>query len=59
MSDAMIDRIAILGTAERCREQIAEFVAGGVTTPVLAPVATDAMGMRRIFEAFAPARGRS
>jgi probable F420-dependent oxidoreductase len=59
MSDAMIDRIAILGTAERCREQIAEFVAGGVTTPVLAPVATDATGMRRIFEAFAPARSRS
>jgi len=56
MSDAMIDRIAILGSAERCREQIAEFVAAGVTTPVIAPVATDAAGMRAVFEAFAPAR---
>ena len=58
MSDAMIDRIAILGTAARCREQIAEFVAAGVTTPVIAPVATNAAGMRAVFEALAPARGR-
>jgi probable F420-dependent oxidoreductase len=56
MTDALIDRIAILGPAERCREQIAEFVAAGVTTPVIAPIATDAAGVRRVFEAFAPAR---
>jgi len=56
MSDAMIDRIAILGPASRCREQIAGFVAAGVTTAVIAPVATDAAGMRAVFEALAPAR---
>ncbi len=58
MTDALIDRIAILGSASRCREQIAEFVAAGVTTPVIAPIATDAAGVRRVLEAFAPARLR-
>jgi hypothetical protein len=52
----MIDRIAILGPASRCREQIAGFVAAGVTTPVIAPIATDAAGVRAVLEAFAPAR---
>jgi probable F420-dependent oxidoreductase len=56
MTDAMIDRIAILGPASRCREQIAGFVAAGVTTPVIAPIATDAAGVRAVLEAFAPAR---
>ena len=59
MSDAMIDRIAILGTWERCREQLAEFVAAGVTTPVIAPVATSAAAMRAVFEALAPAGRRT
>jgi probable F420-dependent oxidoreductase len=56
MTDAMIDRIAILGPASRCREQIAGFVAAGVTTPVIAPLATDAAGVRAVLQAFAPAR---
>jgi probable F420-dependent oxidoreductase len=56
MTDALVDRIAILGSAARCREQIAEFVAAGVTTPVIAPIATDAAGVRAVLEAFAPAR---
>jgi probable F420-dependent oxidoreductase len=56
MTDAMIDRIAILGSAERCREQIAEFVSAGVTTPVIAPIATDLAGVGAVFEALAPAR---
>jgi probable F420-dependent oxidoreductase len=54
LPDAMIDRIAILGPAERCREQIAEFVAAGVTTPVISPLATDPRQIQAIFEAFAP-----
>jgi probable F420-dependent oxidoreductase len=59
MTDALIDRIAILGSAERCREQIAEFVAAGVTTPVIAPVATDVAGVRAVLEALAPVRTRA
>jgi probable F420-dependent oxidoreductase len=56
MSDDLVDRITILGPAERCRERIAEFVAAGVTTPVLSPLAMDRRGVEAVFEAFAPAR---
>jgi probable F420-dependent oxidoreductase len=56
LTDAMIDRIAILGSAEHCREKIAEFVAAGVTTPVIAPLATEPRAIEAVFEAFAPAR---
>jgi probable F420-dependent oxidoreductase len=54
LSDAMIDRIAILGPAQRCREQVAEFVAAGVTTSVISPLAVDRRGVEAVFEAFAP-----
>ncbi len=54
LTDAMIDRIAILGSAEHCREQIAEFVAAGVTTPVISPLAADPRAIEAVFEAFAP-----
>ena len=56
MTDAMVDRITILGSAERCREQIAEFVEAGVTTPVLSPLAIDRRAVEAVFAAFAPAR---
>jgi alkanesulfonate monooxygenase SsuD/methylene tetrahydromethanopterin reductase-like flavin-dependent oxidoreductase (luciferase family) len=55
MTDDFVDRIAILGSAEACREQIAAFVAAGVTTPVIAPLARGRAGIERVFEAFAPA----
>jgi probable F420-dependent oxidoreductase len=58
MSDALIDRIAILGSADACREQIAAFVAGGVTAPVISPLATSRAGVEAVFEAFAPRRAR-
>lgn len=56
MSDDLVDRVTILGPAERCREQLAEFVAAGVTTPVLSPLSADRDEIERIFEALAPAR---
>jgi probable F420-dependent oxidoreductase len=56
MTDDMVDRITILGSAERCREQLAEFVAAGVTTPVLSPLAIDRGSVEAVFAAFAPAR---
>ncbi len=54
MTDELIDRVTILGSAESCREQLAEFVAAGVTTPVLAPLAADRAGIEAVFTAFAP-----
>ncbi|HVP31332.1 MAG TPA: LLM class F420-dependent oxidoreductase [Myxococcota bacterium] len=56
MSDDLVDRVTILGSAERCRAQLAEFVAGGVTTPVLSPLTADRRAIEATFEAFAPAR---
>lgn len=56
ITDEIVDRIAIIGTADECREQIAGFVAAGVTTPVLSPLATSAAEALRIYETFAPAR---
>ncbi len=56
LSDDLVDRVTILGPAERCREQLAEFVATGVTTPVLSPLSADRAEIERTFEAFAPAR---
>jgi probable F420-dependent oxidoreductase len=56
MTDDLIDRVTILGPAERCREQVAEFVAAGVTTPVIAPLAANPASVEAVFEAFAPAR---
>jgi probable F420-dependent oxidoreductase len=55
MTDELVDRIAILGPAERCREQLAEFVAAGVTTPVLSPLAADSRTIEAVFRTFAPA----
>jgi len=56
LTDALVDAVTILGTAERCREQLAGFVAAGVTTPVLSPLAADRRTIEATFEAFAPAR---
>jgi probable F420-dependent oxidoreductase len=55
MTDDMIDRVAILGTAEQCREQIAAFVEAGITTPVISPLTAEPAGVTRTLEAFAPA----
>ncbi|MCG8588999.1 MAG: LLM class F420-dependent oxidoreductase [Proteobacteria bacterium] len=55
MTDSFIDSIAILGSAEACREQLAAFVEAGITTPVVSPLATSADEARRMCEALAPA----
>ncbi len=56
MHDDLIDRIAIIGSAPECREQLAGFIEAGVTTPVLTPIATRPDAVVSLFEAFAPAR---
>jgi alkanesulfonate monooxygenase SsuD/methylene tetrahydromethanopterin reductase-like flavin-dependent oxidoreductase (luciferase family) len=55
MTDDLVDRITILGSAEQCREQIAAFVEAGITTPVISPLTADPRGVVATFEAFAPA----
>jgi probable F420-dependent oxidoreductase len=56
MTDDFVDSVTILGSAEECREKLAEFVAAGVTTPVLAPLATSPGAAEAAFEALAPGR---
>jgi probable F420-dependent oxidoreductase len=56
ITNEIVDRIAIIGTPDECREQIAGFVAAGVTTPVLAPLAMSREEAVRMLEAFAPGR---
>jgi probable F420-dependent oxidoreductase len=55
LSDDLVDRVAILGSAESCREQVAAFVAAGVTTPVISPLARSRDAAQAVYEAFAPA----
>jgi probable F420-dependent oxidoreductase len=55
VSDEMIDRLAIIGSAEHCRERLAAFAAVGVTTPMIQPFLFDEDAIWRTFEALAPA----
>jgi alkanesulfonate monooxygenase SsuD/methylene tetrahydromethanopterin reductase-like flavin-dependent oxidoreductase (luciferase family) len=55
VTDEMIDRIALIGTAEQCRAQLQRFVDAGVTTPMIHPFLFDDASMVRVFESLAPA----
>ena len=49
----LIEEMFILGTPEQMRERLGEFVAGGITCPVLTPITTpDKLG--DLIEALAP-----
>ena len=57
---AMIDDLIVIGDADRCRERIAEYVAAGVTTPMVqfVPLLNDVPPARQVLEmlwALAPA----
>ncbi len=54
VTDAMIDRLAIIGSAEHCRERLAAFVAAGVTTPMVHPFLFDEGSIWSVFEGLAP-----
>jgi alkanesulfonate monooxygenase SsuD/methylene tetrahydromethanopterin reductase-like flavin-dependent oxidoreductase (luciferase family) len=56
MSDEFVDDMAIIGSPEQCREKLAAFVEAGVTTPVLAPLASNGEQAAAMLEAFAPAK---
>ena len=38
LTDELVDSIAIIGTAEECREQVKAYAAGGIHTHVMAPM---------------------
>lgn len=53
MSNELVDAIAIIGSADECREKLAAFVEAGVTTPVLAPLAPNPAAAEAVFKTFA------
>jgi len=55
VSDAVIDRIAVIGTARQCRERLEAFRAAGVTTPMVHPYLFDERAMWTALEELAPA----
>lgn len=54
VSDEMIDSIAVIGSAEECREKLEAFREAGVTTPMVNPIAGDEASALAMFEALAP-----
>jgi probable F420-dependent oxidoreductase len=54
VTDAMIDRIAVIGTAAECRAQLERFVDAGVTTPMVHPFLFDDAAIWRVLESLAP-----
>lgn len=57
VTDAMIDRIAVIGTAAQCRARLEAFAAAGVTTPMVHPFLFDEASIWSTFEALAPSPG--
>jgi probable F420-dependent oxidoreductase len=54
ITDELVDEIAIIGTAEECRERLRWTAETGIHTHIIAPVSADSDEIRRTFEAFTP-----
>jgi alkanesulfonate monooxygenase SsuD/methylene tetrahydromethanopterin reductase-like flavin-dependent oxidoreductase (luciferase family) len=54
VTDDMIDRIAIIGTADECRRKLRAFHEAGVTTPMVHPFLFDERAMSAVLEGLAP-----
>lgn len=52
MSDEMVDAIGILGSADYCRDRIAQAMEAGVNTAIIAPLAGSPEEMQGTLEAF-------
>lgn len=53
--DALIDAVALAGTAERCRARIAEYREAGIALPIVTPRIREVGAVRAAIEACAPA----
>jgi len=54
VTDDMIDRLAIIGSAAHCRERLEAFQRAGVTTPMIHPFLFDEASIWKSFESLAP-----
>jgi alkanesulfonate monooxygenase SsuD/methylene tetrahydromethanopterin reductase-like flavin-dependent oxidoreductase (luciferase family) len=57
VTDDMVDRLAVIGSAEHCRARLAAFVEAGVTTPMIQPFLFDEAAIWRTLEGLAPSAG--
>ncbi|MFC7386361.1 LLM class F420-dependent oxidoreductase [Sphaerisporangium rhizosphaerae] len=57
--DEVVDALIVHGDAATCRARIEEYVANGLTTPVLAPIATGEVPMAQAVRDLAPAASTS
>ena len=55
LDDALVDEIAILGSADECRARVRALAAGGVTTHIIACPSDDPAVRQRTCDAFRPA----
>jgi alkanesulfonate monooxygenase SsuD/methylene tetrahydromethanopterin reductase-like flavin-dependent oxidoreductase (luciferase family) len=56
LDDALVEQIAVIGDADKCREEIRAFVRGGVTTPAISAFSPDPAEFEATLEAFRPDR---
>lgn len=54
--DEVVDELIVHGSPETCRAQIEKYVAGGLTTPILAILPTDGLSAAEAVRALAPSR---
>src|SRR5262245_10912374 len=54
VTDTLVDRLAIIGSADHCRTRLAAFAAGGVTTPMIHPFLFDEPSVWRVLQSLAP-----
>ena len=54
VTDDMIDRLAVIGSADHCRARLEAFAQAGVTTPMVHPFLFDEAALWAAFEGLAP-----
>jgi len=54
LSDELVDKIAIIGTADQCRERVRQLAQTGVTTHIISPMCPDPAIIEATFDAFRP-----
>lgn len=54
LSDELVDRIAVIGTAEECRQRVLELAKTGVNTHIISPLSEDPKAREAAIQAFHP-----
>jgi probable F420-dependent oxidoreductase len=54
LDDAIVERIAIIGSAEECQERLRALARGGITTHIVSCFSADPAEVRETYQAFTP-----